>query len=347
MNDVEKSSAARTLVVAASLVILIAGMKAAASILVPFLLALFIAIIATPLFLGLQQRGVNSAVALLIMSLLVVIVGLLVVAAVRGSLDGFSDNLSNYEYQLQTRITHVGSWLEAKGIESPDDIISETFNPNAAMGYLGTVTSTLSSMLANAFLILLVAVFILLEAAIMPAKVRALPGISDEMWTSLQGMVEDVRRYMSLKTLTSFLTGILVGIATAVIGVDYPVLLGLLAFLLNYVPNVGSFIAAVPGVMLAFIQFGFGGAAGTALAYTLINVGVGNVIEPRLMGRGLGLSPLVILLSMIFWGWVLGPVGMLLSVPLTMAVKIAFESGKETQWIALLMGSRVPDEKVG
>jgi AI-2 transport protein TqsA len=347
MNDVEKSSAARTLVVAASLVILIAGMKAAASILVPFLLALFIAIIATPLFLGLQQRGVNSAVALLIMSLLVVIVGLLVVAAVRGSLDGFSDNLSNYEYQLQTRITHVGSWLEAKGIESPDDIISETFNPNAAMGYLGTVTSTLSSMLANAFLILLVAVFILLEAAIMPAKVRALPGISDEMWTSLQGMVEDVRRYMSLKTLTSFLTGILVGIATAAIGVDYPVLLGLLAFLLNYVPNVGSFIAAVPGVMLAFIQFGFGGAAGTALAYTLINVGVGNVIEPRLMGRGLGLSPLVILLSMIFWGWVLGPVGMLLSVPLTMAVKIAFESGKETQWIALLMGSRVPDEKVG
>jgi AI-2 transport protein TqsA len=272
---------------------------------------------------------------------------LIVVAAVRGSLDGFSDNLSNYEYQLQTRITHVGSWLEAKGIESPDDIISETFDPNAAMGYLGTVTSTLSGMLANAFLILLVAVFILLEAAIMPAKVRALPGLSDEMWASLQGMVEDVRRYMSLKTLTSFLTGILVGVVTAAIGVDYPVLLGLLAFLLNYVPNVGSFIAAVPGVMLAFIQFGFGGAAGTALAYTLINVGVGNVIEPRLMGRGLGLSPLVILLSMIFWGWVLGPVGMLLSVPLTMAVKIAFESGKETQWIALLMGSRVPEEKVG
>ena len=344
MDNVEKSSAVRALVVAASLVILIAGMKAASSILVPFLLALFIAIIATPLFLGLQRRGVPSAAALLIMSLLVVVVGLIVVAAVRGSLDGFSDNLSNYEYQLQTRITHVGSWLEAKGIESPDDIISETFDPNAAMGYLGTVTSTLSGMLANAFLILLVAVFILLEAAIMPAKVRALPGISDEMWTSLKKMVEDVRRYMSLKTLTSFLTGILVGVVTAVIGVDYPVLLGMLAFLLNYVPNVGSFIAAVPGVLLAFIQFGPGGAAGTALAYTLINVGVGNVIEPRLMGRGLGLSPLVILLSMIFWGWVLGPVGMLLSVPLTMAVKIAFESGKETQWIALLMGSRVPDE---
>ena len=128
----------------------------------------------------------------------------------------------------------------------------------------------------------------------------------------------------------------------AVLGVDYPILMGFLAFMLNYVPNVGSFIAAIPGVLLAFIEFGPGWAAVTAIGYVAINVTVGNVLEPRLMGRGLGLSPLVILISMIFWGWVLGPVGMLLSVPLTMIAKIALESANETRWIALLMGSQSP-----
>jgi len=344
MAEEERSSAMRVLVVAASLVVLVAGMKAASSLLVPFLLALFIAVIATPMFLALRQRGVHSAVALLIMILALVVLGFVMIAAVRGSLDGFTDNLSRYESQLKLRMAYIWTWLDSRGIESPKEAFSDALDPNVAVGYVGTVTSTLSGLLANAFLILLVAVFILLEAAIMPAKVRALPGLSDEMWNDLTRMVEDVRRYMTLKTLTSFITGVAVGLATAAIGIDYPVLMGLLAFLLNYVPNVGSFIAAVPAVLLGFIQFGFRGAIVTALAYVAINVLVGNVIEPRLMGRGLGLSPLVILLSMIFWGWVLGPVGMLLSVPLTMAVKIAFESGKETRWIALLMGSRVPEE---
>ena len=118
--------------------------------------------------------------------------------------------------------------------------------------------------------------------------------------------------------------------------------MGLLAFMLNYVPNIGSVIAAVPGVLLAFIEFGPGHATITAIGYIAINVGVGNVLEPRVMGRGLGLSPLVILVSLIFWGWILGPIGMLLSVPLTMTTKIAMESGDETKWIALLMGSGSP-----
>ncbi len=99
------------------------------------------------------------------------------------------------------------------------------------------------------------------------------------------------------------------------------------------------FIAAVPGVLLAFVQFGFGWASVAAVGYIAVNVEVGNVLEPRLMGRGLGLSPLVVLLSMIFWGWVLGPVEMLLSVPLTMTVKIVLDSREETQWIATLLGS--------
>jgi predicted PurR-regulated permease PerM len=120
--------------------------------------------------------------------------------------------------------------------------------------------------------------------------------------------------------------------------------MGVLAFALNYVPNIGSIIAAVPGVLLAFVEFGAGAAVTTAVGYVVINVVVSNVIEPRFVGRGLGLSPLVILVSLIFWGWVLGPVGMLLSVPLTMAIKIALEDGEDTRWIAMLMGPAVSEK---
>lgn len=346
-NAAPKSSAMHALVIVASLVVIVAGMKAAASILVPFLLAVFIAVITAPLFLAFQRWGVPPAVALLLMILILAIIGFVGVAVVRTSLVGFSDNLARYQTLLEERTEGLWKRLEDLGITLPEKTVSEVFSPRVVMGYVGTVAGTLSGLLTNAFLILLVVVFILLEAAMLPAKVDALPGMSDARRDGLRQAVEDVRRYVSVKTLTSLLTGILVGILTALLRVDYPILLGLLAFLLNYVPNVGSFIAAIPGVLLAFIEFGLGTAGATVLGYIVINTAVGNLMEPRLMGRQLGLSPLVILLSMIFWGWVLGAVGMLLSVPLTMTAKIAMENGDQTRWIALLMGSGPPSQDAG
>ena len=133
-------------------------------------------------------------------------------------------------------------------------------------------------------------------------------------------------------------TGIAIGVWLAVIGVDYAMLWGLLAFLLNYVPNIGSIIAAVPTVLFAAVQLGPGAALWSAAGYLVVNVVVGSVVEPRFMGRGLGLSTLVVFLSLVFWGWVLGPVGMFLSVPLTMMIKIALDSRPDTHWIAVLLG---------
>ncbi len=345
MSDVaERPDLTRILSVLASFVIVVAGMKAASTILVPFLLAVFLAIICAPMFLELRRRRVPSVLALLVMVLVLVGVSFLALSVVRASLNGFSENLPGYQLRLQAQTADLWRWLDDRGIDVPEGAISEALSPRAAMGYLGTVTAALSGVLANTFLILLVVIFILLEAAVLPAKVRAMPGLSEAAWVRLQQIVEQTRRYVSLKTMMSLVTGVLVGIWLAAMGVDYPVLMGLLAFLLNYVPNIGSIVAGVPGVLLAFVQFGPGSAAVTAAGYVAINVVIGNLLEPRLMGRGLGLSPLVILISMIFWGWVLGPVGMLLSVPLTMTVKIAMESGHDTRWIALLMGSAAPQQ---
>jgi predicted PurR-regulated permease PerM len=331
--------AARLTLVLAALVVVVAGMKAAAAILVPFLLAVFLAVITAPYFLGLQQRGMSAAAALLVMTLVLLAVGLLGATLVRSTLIGFSNNLDVYQQQLGERTAGLVEMLSGYGIQMPDDALADVLSPNAAMGYLGGVVATLSGLLSQGFLILLVTIFILLEAAILPAKVRGLPGLGDETYHRLERIVEDVRRYMSMKTLISLLTGALVMVMAWAMGIDFALLLGLLAFVLNYVPNVGSIIAGIPGVLLAFIQFGLGTAAAAAVGYVAINMVVGNWLEPRVMGRGLGLSPLVVLLSMIFWGWVLGPVGMLLSVPLTMAAKIALEASEETKWIALLLGS--------
>ncbi len=150
--------------------------------------------------------------------------------------------------------------------------------------------------------------------------------------------IENIKRYMAIKTATSLLTGAAVTLWLTGVGVDYPVLWGVLAFFLNYVPNIGSIIAAVPALLLALVQLGPGAAAWTGAGFLLINNIVGNVIEPRYMGKGLGLSGLVVFVSLVFWGWVLGSAGMFLSVPLTMTIKIALDSNENTRWLAVLLG---------
>ena len=204
--------------------------------------------------------------------------------------------------------------------------------------------SSLRGLLTNTFLILLTVVFILFETAGLPAKLdRILPDTSNS-YQYLNQVLDDIKRYMMIKSLTSLLTGVLVAVWLWFLGVDFPLLWGVLALLLNYVPNIGSIIAAVPAVLLTFVQLGGGHASLAALGFLLANIVMGNVIEPRVMGKGLGLSTLVVFLSLVFWGWVLGLVGMLLAVPLTMTVKIALEGNEETRHIAVLLGPASGDD---
>ena len=142
---------------------------------------------------------------------------------------------------------------------------------------------------------------------------------------------------MGLKTLFSLATGVCVWILLSIIGVDFAGTWGLLAFFLNFIPAIGSIIAAIPAIIWALVQLGLPSALLTSLAYLVVNIIIGNLLEPRFMGHKLGLSPLVVILSMIFWGWVLGPVGMVLSVPLTMIGKIALATSEDTRWIALML----------
>ena len=195
-------------------------------------------------------------------------------------------------------------------------------------------------MLANGVLVLMTVIFMLLEASGMPAKLRTVLGPS-RRFGGFDSFVRNLQHYMAIKTIVSLITGLLVTLVLVVIGVDFPLLWGLLAFLLNYVPNIGSIIAAVPAVLLAMVQLGPWQALFAGLGYLAINLIMGNILEPRFMGHGLGLSPLIVFLSLLFWGWLLGPVGMLLSVPLTITAKIALDSHEDTRWVAVLLGPAV------
>ena len=338
-ESINKRSGPGVLLMMAAFVIVVAGMKAAEAVLVPFLLAAFLALICGPPMFWLERKRVPSWAALLIVIVVILGIGSGLGALVGKSLNAFTAALPSYQERLEEQTQAVLSWADSWGIAVPDEALDGVVDPGQVMQLVGRVLSGLGGVLTNGFLIALTVLFILLEASSFPAKLRAAFGDSNQAFARFDQIAANVNRYLAIKTAVSLTTGAVVTGWVAIVGLDFPLLWGLLAFLLNYVPNIGSIIAALPAVLLAVIQLGFGSAGLVAAGYAGVNVVMGNVVEPRFMGRGLGLSTLVVFLSLVFWGWVFGPVGMLLSVPLTMTVKIALESSEETRWIAILLGS--------
>lgn len=338
MNTTIKNTNA--VVTIAAVVIIIFGMQLAKVLLVPFLLAVFFALITIRPTLWLQSKRIPSVLAVLLVVFALMLFLIVVGAVVGASIASFTAAIPTYQEQLDTLMKGLFDFL---GKYVDDDISMESvralIDPGRAMGMAASLLNALRGVLTNTFLILFTMVFILLEAASFQTKVIAAFGRRTKTINRAGNFLRNLGRYLGIKTVTSMVTGLIVGIATAMIGLDFPLLWGMLAFLLNYIPTIGSIIAAVPAMLLALIQLGPAGATSTAIAFLAVNTVIGNIIEPRLMGYGVGLSPLVVFVGLIFWGWVFGPVGMLLSVPLTMTLKLALESSDSTQWIAILIGS--------
>jgi len=336
----------RFLFIAAALVIIIGGINQAQSVVVSFLLAVFLAMLGTPPVLWLERKRIPSVVAVLLV-VAGMIAGLLVVGGLVGtSLNSFIDALPSYQQRIQEQVSALKALLAKKGIRVTDRMLFEYVNPSATMRLVVGMLGGLGSALSNIILILLTVTFILLEASSFPVKRRDVLGHPEQAFPQFTRFVDDIKRYMIIKTGISLAAGILIAIWLSILGVDSPVLWGFLAFLLHYVPNVGSLIAAIPAIILALVQLGIGHAALTAAGYLTVNFILGNVVEPRLMGRRLGLSTLVVFLSLVFWGSLLGLIGVVLCIPFTMALKFACEINKSTQWIAVLLGSEVPAESV-
>ncbi len=331
-----KDKVGYTLLVMAAVVIVLAGIKLSSAIVVPFLLSLFLATILSPLFLWLKKLGLGDIFSLIIIVFLLTLMITSMVILVGSSVQDFTENIPFYETKLKSDLGQLLETVNSWGVHIPKEDILNLFQTDSIMRYIGSTLKSLGSILTNSFMIILTIIFMLLEISQFSVKLNQTNANSLKQFTEIS---DNIKHYILLKALTSAATGIIITVILKITGIHYAVLWGLLAFLLNFIPNIGSIIAAVPAVLMAIIQYNFGTATMVIIAYLVVNTLIGSIIEPRILGKGLGLSTLIVFLSLIFWGWLLGPVGMLLSVPLTIMIKIALDTKEETKWIATLLGS--------
>lgn len=336
---IRKPNLGNILIQVAAFVVVVAGLRAADTLVVRFLLAIFISLIFSPIYFGMRRRKVPTFIAIFIVLIIIFAFFILIGTLVGTSLASFTNDWPTYQKNLMKLVNELIAWLNAQGLNIPADTIRNMLNPGIVLGMIGNIFTSLTGMFSDTLLILITVVFLLLEASSLPTKIAMIWGQDSKANQDIDDFNKNMQRYMLLKSLVSLSTGIIVTICLFFIGIDYPLLWGLIAFLFNYVPTIGSILASIPPIILALVQIGWLHAVLTATIYLAINTIIGNFIDPRLLGKGLGLSPLVVFISVIFWGWVLGPIGFLLSVPLTMFVKLFLESREHTRWIAVLLGN--------
>ena len=324
----------------AAFIIIIAGMMYASAIVIPLLMALFISIICAQPILWLQNKKVPQGLAVTMVFILIIVIFIGFGELIAQSLSSFSNNAATYEKNLDEMGNSVLQYLKDKGVNIETENMSKIFAPSKIMGLTATLLGTFGGLMGNTFTIFFLALFLLMELEDISLKIKAILKDSTVSLKYFNVIGDSIRHYLSIKTVISLLTGVLIWIGLAIIGVDYAIIWGLIAFLLNYIPNIGSILAGIPAILFALIQLGFDGALWTTVLFVAINMVIGNAIEPRMMGKGLGLSTFVVFLSLIFWGFIFGTVGMFLSVPLTMAIKIILEQHPKTKWIAILLGTQ-------
>lgn len=324
------------------LVIVLAGIRFAADIIVPFILALFIAVILNPLVQRMVRLRVPRVLAISLLIGVIILGMVLLLAYLGSSLNELARTLPVYRDSLLAPLQRLDPWLYRVGIDVSIEQLQTFIDPNAAMTLVTNLLTQLSNAMTSIFLLLLTVVFMLIEVPQLPAKLQPLMARPAEGMGAIQRALDSVTHYLVLKTVISVVTGLVVWGMLTLLEVRFAFVWGLLAFALNYIPNIGSVLAAIPPIVQVLAFSGFYDALIVLSGYLLINLVFGNILEPRMMGRGLGLSTLVVFLSLIFWGWLLGPVGMLLSVPLTIMVKIALEQTAGGQSIAVLLSDVQP-----
>lgn len=341
-----KESKISPIIILASLIVIIAGVMAAQSIILPIILALFISIICAQPILWLEKRRVPNVIAIAIVLGGVALLFLFFGGIIGKSFSRFANDAPRYEENLRQITLSIISYLNDAGANINPRQLVDLIDPGKILSFTAGAVGEIGGVMSNSFVIMLITIFMLLEIKSLTLKGDLIEKVHGNSLKYLDKIGQSIRSYLSIKTVISFLTGIFIWIWLLVSGVDYPILWGVIAFLLNYIPNIGSIIAAAPTMLLALVQLGVGGMIWTGIGYLVVNLVMGNIVEPRVMGKGLGLSTLVVFLSLIVWGFIFGVVGMFLSVPLTMTIKIVLEQNERTKWIAVILGTEEETRKI-
>lgn len=330
----------RFLLGAAALVVIVAGLKAGAVFFLPLLLALFLTILSLPLLEWLRAHRFPAQLAIAVTLLAVAAVLAVVGVVLAESVEAVTEELPEYQERARAALAGLVGWLEARGLDADRWISLDAIQVSHVVDFVGAAFRGAATFAWNVVLVLLMMVFMLWEAVILPEKLHAAHKETAVDLERMRHLVGRLQHYLILKTLISLMVGVAAGLLAWAVGVDFALFWGFLAFLLHYIPNIGAFLAGVPACLLALLQLGLPRALVLAVGFLVINTVFGNLLEPAMMGRGLRLSPLVVFLALVFWGWVWGALGMILSVPLTVALRILFDSVEGTRWLAALLGRR-------
>jgi AI-2 transport protein TqsA len=337
-KNAELSPVLRLLLGGGGLVLLIAGLRASADILNPFLLALLFAFVFGPTLGWMKQKGLPGPAALLLTLFLILGGGILLLLFLGTAVNSLVDSLPTYQTSAQKQTDSLQSTLSDIGINSQS--ILQTFNPSKLLGVIGKILAEVISAGAAAIFMLFILAFMLYETTGMSRRLSQPRLMNNPFIKRFTSFGADIRRYVLVLTWINLLVGLGDTVLLAILGVDYAVLWGLLAWFMGYIPSVGFWLALIPPVILAYAESGPVTALIVFLGYVVINGSVQNIVQPKLMGDQLNLSPLVVIASLFIWTWVLGPVGALIAVPMTLAVQqLVLGSSEGSMWLADLMGA--------
>jgi AI-2 transport protein TqsA len=331
----------RVMLVLAATVVVLVGIRLGAPILNPIFFAVVLSLLFSPVYSWLKRRGLPAPLALLIMLVLltVLFVGLIFILGV--SISRFSERVGFYTTQLNGQLTDLDALIERLGLSNVD--LRDVVKPSALAGALGVVLSGIAAFLSDLFLILMIMLFLLGEGPAMMNRLRASVGEGHPQVARLTTVGQSVVRQFGLRAIVNLVTGAGVTVLLFVLGVDFPLLWGILTFFLSFVPYIGLVLAVAPAVVLALAEFGVTRAVLVIAGVVVINILAENVLSPMMMGRGLNISPTVVFLSFIIWAWLLGGPGAFLALPITLFVAVMFDTFPETRWLASIIGVSSPD----
>jgi AI-2 transport protein TqsA len=328
---------------AATIVVLV-GMRVGAPILNPIFFAVILALLFNPIYSWLGRRGLPKPLALVIMlvGLTILFLGLFFILGI--SIARFSSDIGSYTAQLNKQMAGIEGQIKNLGINQGD--VRDAVKPSDLTALVGTVLGGIADFLSNLFLILIIVLFLLAEGSSMMNRLRASVGRNHPQAERLIVFGRNVVRQLGLRAIVNLITGAGVTLLLLALGVDFPVMWGILAFFLSFIPWIGLPLAVAPAVVLALAEHGVTNAILVIVGVIVINILAENLVSPMLMGRGLSLSPTFLFLGFIFWAFVLGGPGAFLAAPLTIFVVLMLGTFPETKWIASLMGGGVPDAEV-
>jgi predicted PurR-regulated permease PerM len=324
-------------IITTGVIVAFAALKVASHIVNIILLATFLTAVSLAPLTWLKKKGLPKILANFIVIISVVVIVGLIGLLIGEYINNFLDKLPFYQEKFRQFWINTVNFLAAHGlIENSDTLTLDTINKGKLLPMAAPIASGFSSIVSGAIIIFILFIFMIMESEIFSKKLMYISAKSSK---DVSKIIKQLRNYFGIKTLTSLFTGITIALMLYFIDIEFWVLWGFLAFILNFIPSIGSFIAAIPAVILAFLMHGPFEGFITIIGYFVLNTLIGNVIEPQLMGKNLGISPLIVFFSMIFFGYILGPIGMLIATPLAIIIKIIFDSREVTRNLGILIGN--------